>query len=125
MAQETDIDRLLEDFADQIQETDDGIMQAVVGVAQALDDVRKAADKTDQCLDDRKFDAAAQLGYGDISSAFVFLQRTLGGLQSAVHRKEALASEVAFQAKQAYEDVEPAVTRRFKSYQPRSTGKGV
>lgn len=94
-------------------------MMSVGGVAHAIDDVRKALDKADKCLDNREFEAAAQLGYEDISSAYVFLQRTLGDLKSTALCKESITSEVAMQAGQAYEDVEPSVTKFFKSSQPK------
>ncbi len=54
--------------------------------------------KIDVCLDKRNFDKASSLGYNEVSSAFVFLQRTLGGLQSAQLKKEELISEVAMKS---------------------------
>lgn len=113
------IDAIIEDMRPQIAEIDDGIMVSVAGVAHAMDDVRKALDKANELLDERKFEAAAQLGYRDISSAYVFLQRTLGALQSEALRKEVLISEVATQTGQPHEDVEPFVTKHFQSSQPK------
>ncbi|MFP7675737.1 hypothetical protein ACG74X_20590 [Marivita sp. S0852] len=70
-------------------------------------------------FDTRRFEAAAALGYGDIASAFIFLQRTLGGLQMAEHRKHALISDIAEHTGQTYEDVEPQVTARLETSKPK------
>lgn len=43
-----------------------------------IDELRKALDAIGDALDERRFEAPAALGYGDITSAFIFLQRTLG-----------------------------------------------
>jgi len=56
---------------------------AVVGVAHAVGDLRKALDALEGLLGERQFEKAAASGYQEIASAFIFLQRTLGGLQSA------------------------------------------
>ncbi len=65
------------------------------------------------------FEQAANLGYRDVSSAYVFLQRTLGALQSVENQKIGLVSEVAVQMECAYEDIEAQVLDRVEMYQPR------
>jgi hypothetical protein len=42
---------------------DEELMLEVVGVAQALGELRKALDDVDACMDRRDFEKAADLGY--------------------------------------------------------------
>lgn len=95
---------------------------AGAGVAQAAGDLRKALDALDALdglLDDRKFEKAAALGYRDIASAFIFLQRTLGGLQSADLDRDAFTSSIAAQLHCAVEDAEPHVSARLQCLRPK------
>lgn len=102
-----------------IEELDQETMMEVVGVAQALGGLRKALDNVDACLNNRTFEQASNLGYKDVSSEYVFLQRVLGGLQSLVMKKQVIVQEVAFQARCAYEEVEPFVDEIMQSSQQR------
>ena len=70
-------------------------------------------------LGERQFEKAAALGYQDIASAFIFLQRTLGGLQSADFNRHAFTSSIAEKLQCAYEDVEPHVSARLECLKPR------
>jgi hypothetical protein len=74
-----DADTILTARAAELETVDHAIIGEVVGVAQAAGDLRKALDALDGLLDDRQFEKAAASGYQDIASAFIFLQRTLGG----------------------------------------------
>ncbi len=79
------------------------------GVAQAVDALRQALNKVEQCLNDRQYEEVANLGYRDVSSEFVFLQRTMGSLLTRAHERSSIVSEIAGDAKVAYEQVEPLV----------------
>ena len=75
-----------------------------------LTTIRKALDKVEICLDKRQFEEASSLGYSDVSSEFIFLQRTLGGLQHSYGQKQALVSDIALKSGGGvYEVVEPFV----------------
>ena len=114
------IEKIIGDAMTEIKMVDDLLIMEVSGVAQALDELRKSLDKVDACLDTRVFDKASSLGYSEVSSAFVFLQRTLGGLQSAQLKKEELISEVAMKSdSNSYEYVEPFVNKKMVSAQVR------
>jgi hypothetical protein len=89
-----------------------------VGLAQALDGLRDALNEISACLDRRDYRKAADLGYGRIAEMFVFLQRTLGGLQDACGEKEALVSEVASELRCAYEDALPYVDAVLSTSRP-------
>jgi hypothetical protein len=112
--------QIIATMQENIDAVDDEIIMGVVGVAQALDELRKALKEVDASLDSRNFEDAAALGYRSVSSGYIFLQRTLGGLQSAVHRKQSLVSEVAMKAACAYEDALPHVDAVMKSAQPKN-----
>lgn len=79
------------------------------GVAQAVDNLRKALDKVESCLTNRQFEAVANLGYQDVSSEFIFLQRTMGSLLTAAHDRQRFISDIAGDTKLTYEIVEPLV----------------
>ncbi len=99
---------------------DDEFIGEVVGVAQAIGELRKALSKVSACLDSRDFHEASSLGYGPVAEMFVFLQRTLGGLQGLCGDKESLVSEVAMKLGCAYEDALPYVDAVMKSPHPLS-----
>ncbi len=95
---------------EELKTVDENIIGECIGVSHALGDLRKALDEVDVCLDKRKYSEASRLGYGKVSSAFIFLQRTLGGLQHAYGQKEKLVSEIALESGVGvYEKVEPFV----------------
>jgi len=103
---------------DAIKEVDEQLMADVVGVAHSLSDLRKALDKVDECLNTREFEKAASLGYADVSSGFIFLQRTLGALTSAEHSKESLISDIALKSGSNYEEVEPYINEKLDALKP-------
>jgi len=108
--------------ADEIAAIDEGFFGDVVGVAQASSQLNEALNKLERLLDDREYEKAAQLGYGDISSEFIFLQRVLGTLSGTCLSKQALVSEtvVATGIKDlSYEEVAPFVDAKIESLQPR------
>lgn len=85
---ENTIEDIISTMTDRIEDVDESIVAEVIGVSQAIGQLRKALDKLDNLLDKRKFSEACQLGYDDIASEFIFLQRTLGGLQDIQHKLE-------------------------------------
>ncbi len=110
MTNKDKIKKAIEESIEEITTVDDDIMGATVGVAQALDHLKKALNKVSLCLDKRQYEKASSLGYSDVASEFIFLQRTLGGLQSAYNQKQSLVSEIALKSGVGiYEEVEPFV----------------
>lgn len=88
---------------------------ATVGVVMAIDKLRESLDKVESHLDDREFEKASHVGYQDVAHNFVYVQRTLAGLQTAVYQKEALISNIAQEANTAYEDVAPYVDHKMQT----------
>jgi bifunctional DNA-binding transcriptional regulator/antitoxin component of YhaV-PrlF toxin-antitoxin module len=114
-----DLDDVLNAHAADIARLDEAVVLDVVGVAQAAHEMRVALDALDALLDERRLEKAAALGYRDIASAFVFLQRTLGALQTLDHDLSALISKIAGAMHCAYEDVEPHVLARMTNMRAR------
>jgi len=115
----TDADSVLDARATDLETVDHAIIGEVIGVAQAIGDIRKSLDDLDGLLDERQFEKAAALGYQDIASAFIFLQRTLGGLQSAELDRHAFISSIAEELHCAHEDAEPHVSARLQCLKPK------
>jgi len=110
----------LNKHSEKINAIDNDIIMEVVGVSQAIDALRKALDKVETCLDKREFEKASHLGYRDVASEFVFLQRTLGGLQSSVLDSQRFISDLAVELGNGnYEETEALVKPYMKSLQPR------
>ena len=60
-------------------------------------------------LKNRQYEAVTNLGYRDVASEFIFLQRTMGSLLTAAHRCSSLISDIAGETRLSFEDVEPIV----------------
>ena len=114
-----DAESILTARAVELAAIDNTVIGEVVGVSQSIGDLRKALDVLEGLLGERQFEKAAALGYQDIASAFIFLQRTLGGLQSADFNRHAFTSSIAEKLQCAYEDVEPHVSARLECLKPR------
>ena len=114
-----DAESILIARAVELEAIDNTVIGEVVGVSQSIGDLRKALDVLEGLLGERQFEKAAALGYQDIASAFIFLQRTLGGLQSADFNRHAFTSSIAEKLQCAYEDVEPHVSARLECLKPR------
>jgi hypothetical protein len=102
----------------ELAELDDEFFGEVVGVAQAIDALRTALKQLSVALDNRQFEEASAIGYGKVAEEFIFLQRTLGGLQGACLHKEKLVSDLAFALRRPYEDVLPKVDAVLQSARP-------
>lgn len=109
------IKNIISDMAEEIQVIDESLMLDVAGVSQALGQLRQALDKVDECLNERQFHQASQLGYSDVSSEFIFLQRVLGALQDTQYKKEGLVSQIALKANTSYEEACPFLDEQMDS----------
>lgn len=115
---------LLEQNLEEMDSLDADAIGSTIGVAQAIGELRKALDGLDAHLDAREFERASNIGYRDVTSAFVFLQRTLGGLQSADHASSAFITRMAEQLQCTHEDIASDVKSRMQCYQPKSVENG-
>jgi hypothetical protein len=118
MANEIDLQKIfsiLDGKASEIEMLDDNLLMETAGVAMALDALRESLDKVETRLDNREFEKASHVGYQEVAHNFVYVQRTLAGLQTAAHHKEAFISNIAQKVCVAYEDVAPCVEQRMQS----------
>lgn len=111
-------ERLIASKRKELAALDDEFFGEVVGVAQAIAALRKALNEISASLDSRQFEKASDVGYGKVAQEFVFLQRTLGGLQGACLHKEKLVSDLAFALRCPYEEVLPRVDAFMQSARP-------
>lgn len=77
-----------------INAIDNAFYRDMTGVAQAIGQLKAALDKVDTCLNQREFEQASNLGYSDVSSEFIFLQRCLGSLNDTVMQKEKVIQDI-------------------------------
>lgn len=106
---------IISEQRDAIKDLDFNTMMEAVGVAMALGKLREALDKLEAHLNAREYEQASQVGYNDVAHNFVYLQRTLAGLQTIDHRKNSLISDIAQKVRAAYEDVAPYVEKEMQS----------
>jgi hypothetical protein len=106
---------LIEGKSAAIETLDNDIMMELVVVAMALDKLRASLDRVETHMNEREFEKASHVGYDDVAHNFVYVQRTLAGLQTAAHQKEALVSAIAQEANAAYEEVAPYVEKKMQS----------
>ncbi|MEM7782153.1 MAG: hypothetical protein AAF939_13190 [Planctomycetota bacterium] len=103
--------KIIESFAESLDEVQLQLVIQSAGVAQAIDALRKALDKTERCLRGGKYEEVANLGYRDVSSEFIFLQRTMGAINEDAMQRSSVISDICREAKLAYEVVEPHVMK--------------
>ena len=117
------INGLIVQKEDEIQDIDKSFFGDVIGVSQALGQLKEALEKVDKCLEQRKFEKASSLGYGDVSSEFIFLQRCLGSLTGTIMKKEELIQNICLDLSKNYkevrnEEVAPLVEQKIESLKP-------
>lgn len=115
------VEQIIDSMRERIDAVEENLVMGVAGVSQAIDELRKALVEVDTCLDSRDFEQAAALGYRSVSSGFIFLQRTLGALQSSYDQKSEIVSEIAGNLGCAYEEALPHVDAVMQSAHPRKT----
>lgn len=106
-----------------IKAIDDAFFGDIIGVAQALNQLKEASEKIGRCIDQREFEKASSLGYSDLSSEFIFLQRCLGGLNHTIGEKEKLIQDVCIELCNeldhvSNEEISPLVEQKIESLKP-------
>lgn len=119
MDSKSQIDAAIEKRREAVAAVDEATIHDAVGVAQALDELRKALEEVEGHLSRREFEPAADAGYGSVAAGFVFLQRTLGGLHERTLDKTRIVQDIAVATGRAYDDVAPVVDAVMTSMRPR------
>ncbi len=109
------IKQIINRFADQLDESRLQLETESAGVAQAIDALRQALDQTEECLRDGQYEEVANLGYRDVCSAFIFLQRTMGAIHATALIRSSVISDIGGVAKLEFESIEPHVTKWFEA----------
>jgi len=94
------------------------------GCYQAIDQLKEALDDLRTALGEMDYKQVSKIGYKGVSSGFVFLQRTLGLLNSVEMSISELIQDIALKTNRAYEDIEPVVMQLLKREKNRPTDKG-
>jgi hypothetical protein len=120
------IENIISQKKNEIKNIDDAFIGNVIGVAQALEQLKDALKKIDACLDQRDFEKASSLGYNDVSSEFIFLQRCLGGLNDTVRQKDKITQDICLELCNELdnvrnEEVAPLVEQEIESLTPKDT----
>lgn len=114
------LEKLLDQHAERLHEIDQAIIMDSVGMAMAADHLRKALDKLDQLIDERKYEEAAALGYDEIASEFIFLQRTMGAIPTTLGGFHNFVGDmVVAGGGTSYEAVAPDVKARMECWKSR------
>ena len=117
------IEKFISKKKDEIEAVNENFFGDVVSVAQASGQLKEALEKVDACLDKRKFEEASQLGYRDIASEFIFLQRCLGALNDTVTQKQKVIQDICIELcneldNVSYEEVAPLVEAQIETLEP-------
>jgi hypothetical protein len=102
-----------------LRKIDDDLFGEAMGVGLAIIDLRKALNEIDSKVGTRQFETAANLGYKDVASAFIFLQRALGGLHKVCMDRDRVVQDIAYELRIPFEGVEPSVNATLSSLQPK------
>lgn len=105
--------------SEDLKKVDDDLFGEALGVGLAIIDLRKALDEIDAKVGTRQFETAANLGYKDVASAFIFLQRALGGLHKVCMDRDKVVQDIAYALRIPFEGVEPSVNATLSSLQPK------
>ena len=120
------IENIISQKKNELKNIDDAFIGNVIGVAQALRQLKDALKKIDVCLDQRKFEKASSPGYSEVSSEFIFLQRCLGGLNDTVRQKDKITQDICLELCNELdnvrnEEVAPLVEQEIESLKPKDT----
>ena len=113
------LESAVQNRAEKIKEIDDNLFGDIIGVVEAIGRLKDSLDKIDVKLGERALEETADLGYRDVASNFIFLQRVLGALKDSCYDRIKLVQDIAFETKYKYEEVEPQVNAKLNSLQPR------
>jgi len=108
------IEQAMKARRNEIASVDWDLLNDEVGVLQAENQLRAALDKVLERLKEKDYQGVGQLGYGEVASGFIFLQRVMGGMQMNRLRRSSTISDIAGDAGLTYEQVAPFAEAAFK-----------
>jgi hypothetical protein len=114
---ETQQDAVKASIGKRAKELEEAFMDVIiqsVPVFQCADAMKKSIDEILQAIESDQFERAAALGYDAFCSNFVWMQRTLGGMNDAAMQCSEAISGVAVDCGLAHEQVKPLVAEFFE-----------
>jgi hypothetical protein len=97
-------------------ELDESYMNVLIQagpVSQCADAMKKSINGILKTIQADQFEKAASLGYRDFAANFIWMQRSLGGMNDAAMRCSEVVSLVAMDCHMAFEQVYPFVKEFF------------
>lgn len=91
----------------ELQEVSDELIGDTIGLCQAVDLLLQDLAQLSRHLDERNYEAAAQLGYESLASNFIFLQRCLGGLSKSCNDRNSIIQALARERRTSFEEEKP------------------
>jgi len=107
------IEQAIKARRNEIASVDWDLLNDEVGVLQAESQLRGALDQVLERLKAKDYQGVGQLGYGEVASGFIFLQRVMGGMQMNGLRRSSTISDIAGDAGLTYEQVAPLAEAAF------------
>ena len=114
---DTQVNAIKSSISQRAKELEDAFMNVLIHsapVLQCADLLKKAIDEIVSCIDSDQCEQAADLGYEDLSSNYIWMQRALGSLKDAAMQCSEAISQVAGDCGLAHEQVKPLVVEYFE-----------
>jgi len=102
-----------------LENLDQAIIGESIGLSMTIDLLRDALNDIESALDHREFEQAALLGYTDVTSEFICMQRSMAGLNDAMSQIQQFVTEVAAETVPVYETVWPHVKDQLDCFKPK------
>ncbi len=126
------INKIIDENENSINEIDENLRHDSLGIAQAIDQLKQALEKVEDAINNRDFEHASALGYHEVSSEFVFLQRCLGRLNDTACKKSSLAQNITMEVAQhtsdtrmSYEHISPMIDEKISFVTPHTPPKRI
>lgn len=123
---EQDLIRIGSAIDKRAKELDKAHLQVLIHAApvfQCADALSKSIDAILKAIDLKQYREASDIGYGDLCSNFVWMQRTLGSLSTAAFKLSDTISRVAGDSGVPYEQVKPLVDDYFEKQEATQRGQ--
>ena len=114
---DTQVNSIKSSINQRAKELDDAFTNVLIHsapVLQSADLLKKAIDEIVGSIESDQFEHAADLGYEDLSSNFIWMQRALGSLKDAAMQCSEAIAQVAGDCGLAHEQVKPLVVEYFE-----------
>jgi len=109
-----EIEKILLAYQTDLESYEEDRINALIGVQQAVQQLKDGLVVLRHLMETEQIETASAYGYNEISSGFVFVQRTLAGAYDVELKKQDIITSVAGKVKRSYEEVEPVVEKSLE-----------